>query len=420
MRATFLAVFVASALAASGARAQEKKKPEPPPGWQAKPFSLENPSAGFKISLKGYVQADFRSYQDWGAEDRDGNSSLPPDFEWRRARIGFEGEWKRLSFEATADPAFDKGDVLKDTWVGLRLTKAIRVRGGYIKLPVSQEFLISPAKIDLIERATFVESIGPNRDWGGLVYGEISRVAEYQAGVFVGDARASDGRAGTTAAARLVLKPARWLDFGGSFSQGDVQADPVGSGLDPEPKGLSGDSVTGYLFFPSVYVNGRRLRWGVDARVQAGPFSLWGDFLETREQRKGQGPTLLDLPEVRGDGWSATATWLVTGEKKTRTIHARRSLFHGPGAVEIAARYESLRFDDVENQGFEAAGSRAANVRPAGYHAFTSGLSWWPSPFLRLVGDVVVESYDDALRAPVPGKKGNYVTLLGRVQVHLP
>jgi len=110
----------------------------------------------------------------------------------------------------------------------------------------------------------------------------------------------------------------------------------------------------------------------------------------------------------------------VTGEKKTRTIHARRSLFHGPGAVEIAARYESLRFDDVENEGFEAAGSRAANIRPAGYQAFTGGLSWWPSPFLRLVGDVVVERYDDALRAPTPGKKGDYVTLLGRVQVHLP
>lgn len=420
MRSTFVFFFVASALAASDTRAQEKKKPEPPPGWEVKAFSLEKPSAGFKIALKGYIQADFSSYQDWTAEDADGNSSLTPDFEWQRARIGLEGEWRRLSFEVDVDPAFDKGDELKDAWIDLRLSKAIQLRGGNLKLPVSPEFLTSPAKTDFVERAAVVDSIGPNRDWGAIVHGEISRAVEYQAGVFEGDNRGSDGRAGTTAAARLVLKPTRWIDFGGSFSQGDVQADPVGPELDPEPKGLSGESVTGYLFFPSVYVNGRRLRWGVDARIQAGPFSLWGDFLETREQRKGQGPTLLDLPEVRGDGWSATATWLVTGEKKTRTIRPSRSLFHGPGAVEIAARYESLRFDDVDNEGFEAAGSRAANVRPAGYHAFTGGLSWWPSPFLRLVGDVVVESYDDALRAPTPGKKGNYVTLLGRVQVHLP
>ncbi len=110
----------------------------------------------------------------------------------------------------------------------------------------------------------------------------------------------------------------------------------------------------------------------------------------------------------------------MTGEKKKRTIRPRRSLFGGPGAVELAVRYEELRFDDVKNEGFESAGSRAANIRPAGLRAFTGGLSWWPGPFLRLVGDVVVERYDDALRAPEPGKTGNYVSLLGRVQVHLP
>jgi phosphate-selective porin len=420
MKAPLLAAFVASVLAASGARAQEKKKPEPPPGWQAKRFSLENPSADFKITLKGYIQADFRSYLDWTAGDEDTGDLRADDFEWRRARIGVEGAWKRLSFEVTADPAFDKGDVLKDTWVGLRLHRAFQVRGGYVKLPVSQEFLISPGKTDFLERSLAVDSLGPNRDWGGLVHGEISRVLEYQVGVFVGDARPSDGRAGTTGAARLVVKPTRWLDLGGSFSQGDVEADPAGPGLDPQPKGLSGKSVTAYRFFPAVYVNGRRLRWGADVRAQAGPVSLWGDFLQSREERSGQGPTLEDLPEVRGDGWSVNATWLVTGEKKTRTIRPDRSLFHGPGAVELAVRYEELRFDDVENEGFESAGSRAANVRPAGLRAFTGGLSWWPSTFLRLMGDVVVERYDDALRAPEPGKQGNYVSLIGRVQVHLP
>lgn len=420
MRARGLAVLVASALAASGARAQERKKAEAPPGWRVKPFSLENPSAGFRIALKGYVQADFRSFLDWTAGDEDTGDLRADEFEWRRARFGVEGEWKRLSLEATVDPAFDKGDRLKDTWVGLRLTRAIQVRGGYMKVPVSPEFLTSPAKTDFFERSAAVDSLAPNRDWGALLHGEISRAVEYQAGVFTGDARASDGRAGTTAAARLVLKPARWLDLGGSFSQGDVQADPAGPGLDPQPKGLSGKSVTGYRFFPPVFVDGRRLRWGADARIQAGPLSLWGEFLEGREQRQGQGPTLEDLPDVRGDGWSANATWLITGEKKAHTIRPRRSLFGGPGAVELAVRYEDLRFDDVRNKGFESAGSRAANVRPAGLRAFLGGLNWWPSPFLRLMGDVVVERYDDALRAPEPGKNGPYVSLLGRVQVQLP
>jgi phosphate-selective porin len=420
VRAALLVLLAASALVPNRAGAEEKKKAPPPPGWQVKPFSLENPSSGFKIALKGYVQADFRSFQDWTAGDEDSGSLRADEFEWRRARFGIEGEWQRLSFEATVDPAFDEGDRLKDTWLGLRLTRAIQVRGGYIKVPVSPEFLTSPGKIDFVERSAAVDSLGPNRDWGAVVHGEISRAVEYQAGVFAGDAHASDGRAGTTAGTRVVLKPARWLDLGGSFSQGDVAANAAGPGLDPEPKGLSGKSLTGYRFFSPMYVDGRRLRWGADARIQAGPVSVWGEVLQAREQRQGQGPTLQDLPEVRGDGWSASATWLVTGEKKTRTIHPRRTLFGGPGAVEMSVRYEGLRFDDVKNEGFESAGSRAANIRPAGYQAFTGGLSWWPTVFLRLMGNVVVERYDDALRAPEPGKKGNYVTFLGRVQVHLP
>jgi phosphate-selective porin len=194
----------------------------------------------------------------------------------------------------------------------------------------------------------------------------------------------------------------------------------VGGDLDPRPKGFSGRGASGYGFFPPAFVEGRRLRWGADARIQAGPVSLWGEFLEGREQRLGQGPSVEDLPDLEGDGWSLTATWLVTGEKKTRTIRPGHSLFGGPGAVEIAVRYEELWFDDVSNEGFESAGSRAANVRPAWLRAFTGGLSWWPSPFLRLVGNVVLERYDDALRAPEPGKEGNYVSLLARVQVHLP
>jgi phosphate-selective porin len=419
VRAGALALSAACLLLAPAAGAQEKKKADPP-GWQVKPFSIENPSAGFRLALQGYVQADFRSFPEWPPDAEDGTSLHADEFEWRRFRIGLEGEWKRLTFEVDVDPVFEEGGELKDAWVSLRLARALQVRGGHMKLPVSPERLTSPSKTDFVERAAVVEEIAPIRDWGVTLHGEIGRFVEYQAGVFEGDGSKRDERAGTTAAARLVLKPARWLDLAGSFSQGGVEAAPVGDDLDPEPKGFSGRSASGYRFFPPVFVDGRRVRWGADARIQTGPVALWGEFLEGREERRGQGPTLEDLPEVRGHGWSVTATWLVTGEKKARTIRPGDPLFGGPGAVELAVRYEELWFDDVGNEGFESAGSRAANVRPAGVRAFTGGLSWWPSPFLRLVGNAVVERYDDVLRSPEPGKSGNYVSLLGRVQVHLP
>ena len=74
----------------------------------------------------------------------------------------------------------------------------------------------------------------------------------------------------------------------------------------------------------------------------------------------------------------------------------------------------------MSNTGFESAGSRAANIRPAGIRTFTGGLSWWPNRFLRLQGNALLERYDDPLRAPEPGNSGDYVSVLGRIQVHLP
>jgi len=420
-----LLLLVALAGVATAEEAAQPAQPKTPPkkpkeGWQLEGFSLSYPAAGFKVRLSGYAQADFRSYRDWQVGDGSDDSLRYDEFEWRRLRIGIDGAWRRLSFEFDVDPAFDEGDELKNAWLGICAARELSVRGGHMKLPVSPEFLTSASKTDFVERAALVTSLGPSRDWGGLIEGELGKALEYTAGVFQGDNRTSHKRAETTAVGRLVLKPAGWFDLGGSYSQGDVVADSEIAGLDTSPKGLDGTSGTGYRFFPGVYVNGRRQRWGVDARLQGGPVAVWGEFLEAREERKGQGPTLEDLPDVRGRGWSATATWLVTGERKTRTIRPRRGLFEGPGAVELAARYEELWFDDVSNEGFEAAGSRSRNIRPAGLKTFTGSLSWWPTSFLRLQGNVLVERYDDALRAPEPGKNGNYVSLVGRAQVHLP
>jgi phosphate-selective porin len=115
------------------------------------------------------------------------------------------------------------------------------------------------------------------------------------------------------------------------------------------------------------------------------------------------------------------ATWLLTGDKKKQTIKPRRPLFHGPGAIEIGARYEELRFDDTgPDTGFAGVGNRSRNIRPAADTAFTGGLSWWPIQWVRLMGNVVIERFEDPLLAPEPGRTGDYVTLMWRVQLELP
>ena len=150
--------------------------------------------------------------------------------------------------------------------------------------------------------------------------------------------------------------------------------------------------------------------------------SLWGEFLEAREERKGQGPTLEDLPDVLRPGLVGDRH--LARHRRAQDAHhppAAAGSSRGPGAVELSARYEELVVRRREQRRLRV--GRAAGPRtsaPRRIRAFTGGLSWWPTAFLRFQGNVLLERYDDPLRAPEPGNTGDYVSLLGRVQVHLP
>ena len=387
-------------------------------GWRFGSEGLRLRRGDFRFSFGGYVQADFRSYHDWEAGDEDTGLLRSDTAELRRLRLGFEARYRRLTVEVDMDPQ-DEGEELKDALVKLRLAKGLDLQAGHFKLPVSAEFLTSAARIDFIERALLATHIGPARDWGAMLQGERNWLL-VQAGVFKGDGRTRRDRSGTTAVGRLLVVPADGLELGGSASLADVEAEAAGPGLDPLPKGILGEGPSGFLFYERHFVQGKRRRLGGEASYRRGPVGVTAEWLRAGEERRGQGSLLDDLPAQVTTGWSAGATWLLTGEKKDGTIRPRRPLPRGPGAIEVGARLELLRFDDEgPDQGFEGAGNRARNIRPAGDRIITGGLSWWPVAWLRLMGNVLVERYDDPLLAPEPGRQGNYVTFLARTQLQL-
>lgn len=413
--------------------------------WELKlsEFSLVNKKADFHFDLKGYFQWDVRDYNNWQVNDpslRFETSDFP-----RRFRFGFEGEWRKLGYEVDFDmkrtpppltkvstlaPA-ESPEHLKNAWLEYKFSKAVRLRAGNMKLPISPELLTSEGKVDFIERNMPASRLGTDRDWGLMLYGDVKKRLSYEVGVFKGDGRVNEERAGTTAAARLVITPARGLDVAASFTQGNVKAQAESANdFSPNALGFPGRGATGYRFSVRHFVEGRRRRLGLDAAFLRGPFSLKAEVIEGREQRLGQGTTCQevganfvcnDLPDVYGRGWVVSGTWLVTGDKKQRTLKPKRPLGKGPGAIEIGLRYEGLRFDDSgPDTGFAGSGNRARNVLPTGDKVLTGGLSWWPFEFFRAVGNVVVERYDEKLLAPVVNRPGNYVTLVGRLQVLIP
>ena len=386
--------------------------------WKFGPgIGISSKKAGFRFTLTGYIQGDANGYPNWDVSNPD---LRDPETQIERARVGVELEWGRFSGELDYDPA-DDSERLKNLYGEVRVSKAFLARGGNFKLPLSPEFMTSPRKIDFVDRSLLANNLSPQRDWGGELHGEIAKRLLYQVGLFAGDDRTSNTSAGTTGAARLVVTLARGLDLGGAFAQGDVEADLDEPGSDPRPKGMEGQAHSGWVFFPRKFVNGHRRRFDAEASFLRGPVGFKAEWLEELEQRAGQGANFEDLPDVRGRGWAVQATWLVTGDKKKQTIKPRRPLFHGPGAIEIGARYEELRFDDTgSDTGFAGVGNRSRNIRPAADTAFTGGLSWWPIQWVRLMGNVVIESFEDPLLAPEPGRTGDYVTLMWRVQLELP
>ena len=204
--------------------------------------------------------------------------------------------------------------------------------------------------------------------------------------------------------------------------QGKVTPDPRVGASEPSPKGASGVTASGFTFWNRPHVSGTRRRLGGDLNYSRGPFRLQGEYLELTEQRKGQGSTAQDIPDVKGRGWSAQASYVLTGEKKGSTVEPEKSVFKGGfGAVEVVARVEGLKFDDTgDSTGFAGYGNRARNIAPSGSTAIEAGLNYWASNFLKLQGDALWESYNDPLIAPTPGKTGRYFTLLARIQVMIP
>lgn len=403
---------LAGVLAAGPASAQER-------GWQFGPgVKLSRPASGLELQLAGYVQEDFRSFHDY--EDSKGlRPTLGEETVLRRLRMGIDAQWKRLSLEFDYDP-HDPTEHLKNLTADLKIAKALHITGGNMKLPVSPEWLTSAAKTDFIERNLVVSALAPGRDWGVKLSGDIQKVT-YQLGVFAGDGRTHQSRSDTTAAGRLEVTAFKGLEIGVSASQAQVHADAP-EVADPIARGVPFHAPSGFRLYERHFVDGTRRRLGADARLRRGPIGLKVEALHMTQERHGQGSVFDDLPAEVSRGWSAAATWLVTGDRKARTVKPDHPINHGGiGAVEIGVRYDWLRVDDDgPNTGFEGAGSRARNIRPVGGTTLTGGLSWWPVEFIRFYGNAVLERYEDPLLAPVPGRKGNYVTLLGRLQFSVP
>jgi len=374
----------------------------------------------FSLRPTGYLQMDFRSFRNW--QPAVGEIDLARDErELRRLRLGFEGGYRSLRFEVDTDlsdanDVLDAGGVLKDAFVELRVSRSLRLRAGQFKVPFDEEQLESASRTDMVERSLFTMAVAPGRDLGLMARGRLGERYTYAAGLFAGDGRTDDSRSGATAAGRVVFAPRDSLRVAAGATFGSVS-----EGAAAAPRGLLGSSVAGYLFSPARHVDGFRSRGVLNASWTPGRFAFRSTAGLGRDTRHDQGANFEDLPAVVTVGWAASAHWLVTGVRSGQNVEPEHGLFAGPGAVEVSLRYEGLSFDDA---GPETSASspalRAQDVRAAKANALTAGISWWPTRWVRLLGNASWERFGSGEIAPESGRRGEYFTASARLQLRLP
>jgi phosphate-selective porin len=353
-------------------------------------------------------------------------------FVGRRLRFGLDGTlFSQVDFTARLETR--KSPEFRDLFVKYRRFGTFQAQAGRFKIPFGLNQLTDSGELDFVYRSRIGSIVAPGRDTGAMILGEIAEDAlQYSAGMFLHDGRnseiedfASSGDTlpggNRTVAARVVLKPARLvrvpvliqsLTIGGAFTRSDV---------DPGLSSLPGLTVSNQVFFPRMYVSGTRTRRGAELSGKVRYLTIKAEFSDTIEQRLGQGLRGEDLPSLHTQGWYVSAVHPVIGHlDQSEEAGFLHSLLPGRnlGLIEVAARYEVIRFGSVANGNTSPSRSpRAANVLGNEDQVWSVGLNWKATRYVKLQLNGVHETLRDPVRNPIAGQS-NYWTLATRLQLY--
>jgi phosphate-selective porin OprO/OprP len=392
-------------------------------------FAWRNGRPSIVFGEDVYVSLRTRLVLDWRTFD----PALEEEtFDLDVMRIGIKGELTR-HFDYEVEREIDEDGVWqdwKDVYINWDTFDPFSVRAGRYKLPFGLEQNLGRTEIDFVYRSLASRQLTPARDKGVTAYGRaFGRGLTYELGIFNTDGDigkltepqftpGAEDDLGPTVSGRVtaaVFRPIvgeeaelRSLRVGLAYTNGSL------------PEGLNslrGETPFGYDFFEPVYVKGRRQRLGLELDWTPGPYGVRAEWMQTREDRRGQGLGDRDLSDVIGTGWYVYGTWIVTGQDKDDNISMRRSVIHGgPGAIELAVRYEELGFGSASDEGPAERNPRAEHLLENRDRIWTAGVNWYVMPHVKVVVNAIHESFEDAARTPLAGET-SFWSGVGRFQI---
>ena len=351
-----------------------------------------------KVVLRGRIATLVQA----PARDR---GSARPDPDWQSRRLQVEGTlFKKVEFELSREFG-DAAEPERDAFANIRFDRAFELRAGQFKMPFGHDALVGGANIDFIYRSMAGRQLAPGRDLGVMAHGRTkSRRFTYQAGIFRRDgdnARTAQTRGGRHALAGRVLIAPFAASGHRALAPLQIGGALVTSRLDDQ-LGLRGRTVFGEgVFFDRVFVDGRRLRRGLEASWAHGPASLSWEYMRVSDQRLGMGASGEALPDLASSGWYLAGTWVLMGKRTNGRVDPEQSVFgDGFGVLEFVARVEGLSFAPGA---MSMAASSPLTITPAANadRATTLGLAWFLNRYLKITGSAVFESIRDPERSPV-------------------
>jgi phosphate-selective porin OprO and OprP len=278
---------------------------------EKKPVYVVPGAAEYKLTLGGYIQANFE-YGDVSAfEGRFGLTALKDRFRLRRTRINLTGDYKE-QFEFKVEGDFSQSDGLSsatrtgfsatDIFINWHAIPEANLKVGQWKAPFGLENLAPDALILTIERSLPTGAIVPERQTGVMLWGkplthiapEQKDLVTYYAGIFNGTGRNFNINDNNEFmyVGRLELLPFKGELMGQEASlkiAGDYffSRDATGTNISPALNlrvGADGSLSSYTLTSPD-----ERHAYSFDAWLKIGPFDLIAEYFH--ENVRPLGPT---------------------------------------------------------------------------------------------------------------------------------
>ena len=289
-----------------------------------------------KLTLGGFIQANFEDGDVSAFEGRFGMTALKDRFRLRRARINLTGEFaEQFDFKMEGD--FENSDGINsnrtafsatDIFVNWHRYPEVQIKVGQWKAPFGLEQTTPDTSLFVIERGLPTGAITPERQIGIQLWGkpftniwpDEKDLLTYYAGIFNGNGRNTtlNDNNNFMLVGRIELMPFKGELFGQDASLklgGDMlnSRDDAGTNISQSLNlKVNSDGSLSPFTLPGA---DERTAWSADAWLNIGPFDLIGEYLAEDVDGRTVAGNPAGFKDFDPSGWYIQASYFLLAKK---------------------------------------------------------------------------------------------------------